>query len=69
MLKSEVVKRSPVVSLRTKEPRENQLGDCLVKTVQTVIASNGVSYLQMSDLTSSMSEREKRGKKEMMEIM
>ena len=40
-----------------------ELGDRLMKAVRLIIASNGVSYLQMTSVGShSASEREKEGK-------
>ena len=54
------------IYLRAKgNPVKPQLGDCLMKAMRSVIASNGVPYLQMRSLgLHSTSERGKKEKKE-----
>ena len=58
------VHRSPDIYLTTEEnPGNPQVGDRLMKAVRSVIASNGVPYLQMTSVRShSTSAREKEGK-------
>ena len=59
------VHRSPGFHLRAEENSgESQLGDSRRKTVRSVIASNGVPYLQMRSLGShSTSGKDEEGKK------
>ena len=41
----------PGICLTAEEnPGKPQLGDCLVKAVQPVIATNGITYLQMNSV-------------------
>ena len=58
--------RYPGIYLMAEEtPRKPQLEECLMKAVQSVIASNGVPYLKMRSVGShSASGREKEGKDE-----
>ena len=57
--------RSPGIYFTVEgNPRKPQLGDRLMKVVRPVIASNGVSYLQMRLVDShSTPGREKKGKR------
>ena len=61
---SDFVKRSPGVYLAAMEnPGKLELRDRLMKTVRSVIASNGVPYLKISSVGShSISEMNKEGK-------
>ena len=58
--------RSPGIYLRAEEnPGKPDLGDCLMKSVRPVIASNEVPYIQITSIGShGMSGRDKEGKKE-----
>ena len=64
-VKPGVLHRSPGICLRAVEnPEKSQLGDRLMKAVRPVIASSGVSCLQMkSERSHSTSGREKEDKK------
>ena len=58
------VDRSPGICLMTEEnPGKQHLGNCLMKAVRSLFASNGVPYLQMRSAGShSTSRREEEGR-------
>ena len=60
------VHRSPGIYLMAEEnPGKPQVGDCLMKVVRPVIASNAFPYFQMRSVgLQSTSGREKEGKEE-----
>ena len=62
------VYRSPGIYLKADKNHDKpQLGDRLIKAVQSVISFNGVPYLQITSLaTHSMSRKETLSKKERM---
>ena len=67
----EAVPRSPGIYVGAeKKPRKTQLGNRLMKAFRTVIASNGITYLQMRSVGShSMIRKENEGMKGVVEIV
>ena len=63
MIQGAVQRSSHIYIVAEENSTKPQLGDHLIKTVQTVIASNGVTYFQIKSVESqSTSGRENEGK-------